>query len=175
MHTYPRWMFIHSPFSISFSLKRVPLSSAQILHFYSSNHSLWLGFLPHKINTRINTHSNAKERRAKDDDDRRSLRVVFLSILWLFVVIILINHPSQKQHFWISFLFVVGKITGGKTKKNLTKKEGGFHRHHHVFFCDEHGTNLARNVQRFRKWIQSNRDITRRTDESADAFETVDE
>lgn len=171
-------MFIHSnPFSITFSLKRVPLSSAQILHFYSSNHSLWLGFLPHKINTRINAHSNAKERRAKE---RRRRPTIAESGFSIYPLVVRRHRPHQSPVSKTTFLNLfslrrVGKITGGKTKKNLTKKEGGFHRHHHVFFCDEHGTNLARNVQRFRKWIQSNRDITRRTDESANAFETVDE
>lgn len=41
--------------------------------FIFTRHSLWLGFLPHKINTRINAHSNAKERRERKTtttDDR---------------------------------------------------------------------------------------------------------
>lgn len=72
---YPRWMFSHYSLSRTFFFKKgLPLSSALfLLHFYISNHSLCLGFLPHKINTRINAHSNAKERRERKTtttDDR---------------------------------------------------------------------------------------------------------
>ena len=48
---------------VHFSSKRLPLSSPFLLHFYISNHSLCLGFLPHKINTHKHTHTLKRERK----------------------------------------------------------------------------------------------------------------
>ena len=118
-------MFIHSnPFSITFSLKRVPLSSAQILHFYSSNHSLWLGFLPHKINTRINTHSNAKERRAKE---RRRRPTIAESGFSIYPLVVRRHHPHQSPVSKTTFLNLFSlrrRENNGRQNKKEFNEEG---------------------------------------------------
>ena len=170
-------MFIHLH-SLS-SLSYIFLQKVASLVCLSALSSSFLHlFVPHKINTHKHTLKRERKTRAKDDDDDDD------RFLWFFYPLfssssplVRHRHPHQSPVAKTTFLNLPsssGLITDGKTKKK-TKKEKGFHRHHHVFFCDEYGTNLARNVQRFRKWIQSNRGITRRTDESANAFETVDE
>jgi len=161
-------------FSSKGCLSRLSALSSSFLHL----------FVPHKINTHKHTLKRERKTRAKDDDDDDSDDDDDDRFLWFFYPLfssssplVRHRHPHQSPVAKTTFLNLPsssGLITDGKTKKK-TKKEKGFHRHHHVFFCDEYGTNLARNVQRFRKWIQSNRGITRRTDESANAFETVDE
>ena len=137
-----------------------------LLHFYISSY--------HTKLTHINTHSNAKERRARKTTTTTTTATTttttattttttivscgfFYPLFSSSSPLVRHRHPHQSPVAKTTFLNLPsssGLITDGKTKKK-TKKEKGFHRHHHVFFCDEYGTNLARNVQRFRKWIQS--------------------
>ena len=106
-----------------------------LLHFYISSY--------HTKLTHINTHSNAKERRARKTTTTTTTATTTtttattttttivscgFSILCLvrrhlwFVIVILINHRSRKQHF-ADLPSSSGLITDGKTKKENEEGE----------------------------------------------------
>ena len=92
--------------------------------FIFTHHSLWLGFLPHKINTRINTHSNAKERRAKE---RRRRPTIAESGFSIYPLVVRRHHPHQSPVSKTTFLNLFSlrrRENNGRQNKKEFNEEG---------------------------------------------------
>ena len=115
------------PFASLFFSKGGCLSRLlKILHFYISKSLLWLGFLPHKINT----HKHTLKREKKTRERRRP--TIADSVFTIYPLVVR-RHPHHQSPISKTFFLNLfsrrrrGKdknLTGGKTKKKTKKEEG---------------------------------------------------
>lgn len=119
-YTHIRAECFSTTLSRTFFFKRLPLSSAQILHFYSS---LPLGgFLPHKINT--HKHTLKRERKTRE---RRRRPTIADSVFSIYPLVVRHPHPHQSPISKTTFLNLFSlrrRENNGRQNKKELNEEG---------------------------------------------------